>query len=72
MQVVRSVAEWSAGVLTERSIQSAYVHLIENAEHFIYIEVCLKRTSSPHAECQEFELKFFHQVLQTISNFAHK
>ena len=40
MQVVRSVSKWSAGVDTEDSIQSAYLEVIKNAEHFIYIEVC--------------------------------
>ena len=40
MQVVRSVSKWSAGVDTEHSIQSAYLEIINNAEHFIYIEVC--------------------------------
>ena len=72
MQVVRSVTKWSAGVDTESSIQSAYRQLIEDADHFIYIEVCLKHTSSPHADCQEFVSKFLHQVFQTISNYAHK
>ncbi|KAF9448692.1 phospholipase D/nuclease [Macrolepiota fuliginosa MF-IS2] len=38
VQVVRSVSDWSHGVLTEHSIQNAYLKLIEDAEHFIYIE----------------------------------
>ncbi|KAI9060697.1 phospholipase D/nuclease [Trametes sanguinea] len=38
VQVVRSVSDWSHGVLTERSIQNAYIELIQQAEHFIYIE----------------------------------
>ncbi|KAF8641650.1 hypothetical protein AX16_009876 [Volvariella volvacea WC 439] len=38
VQVVRSVSDWSHGVLTEDSIQQAYLRLIEEAEHFIYIE----------------------------------
>ena len=42
MQVVRSVSKWSAGVRTEHSIQSAYLEIIKNAEHFIYIEVCTR------------------------------
>eukprot|EP00742_Colponemidia_sp_Colp-10_P008039 GILJ01008674.1.p1 GENE.GILJ01008674.1~~GILJ01008674.1.p1 ORF type:complete len:1307 (-),score=215.05 GILJ01008674.1:364-4284(-) len=37
-QVVRSVGGWSFGLNTEASIQDAYLHLIENAQHFIYIE----------------------------------
>lgn len=38
VQVVRSVSDWSHGVLTEHSIQNAYIRLIREAEHFIYIE----------------------------------
>ncbi|KAF7358545.1 Phospholipase [Mycena venus] len=38
VQVVRSVSDWSHGVLTEHSIQNAYIQLIQEAEHFIYIE----------------------------------
>ncbi|KAI0071462.1 phospholipase D/nuclease [Panus rudis PR-1116 ss-1] len=38
VQVVRSVSDWSHGVLTERSIQNAYIQLIREANHYIYIE----------------------------------
>jgi len=38
VQVVRSVSDWSHGVLTERSIQNAYIKLINEANHYIYIE----------------------------------
>lgn len=38
MQVVRSVSDWSHGVLTEHSIQNAYIQLINEALHYIYIE----------------------------------
>lgn len=38
IQVVRSVSDWSHGVLTERSIQNAYIQLIQESQHFIYIE----------------------------------
>ncbi|KAL8134057.1 phospholipase D zeta 1-like [Apium graveolens] len=38
-QVVRSVSQWSAGTSqTEDSIHRAYCSLIEQAEHFVYIE----------------------------------
>ncbi|XP_031103467.1 phospholipase D zeta 1-like isoform X1 [Ipomoea triloba] len=38
-QVIRSVSHWSAGTsYTEDSIHTAYCSLIENAEHFVYIE----------------------------------
>ncbi len=40
-QCVRSASFWSCGIRTiERSIQDAYIHMIDNAKHFIYIEVC--------------------------------
>jgi phospholipase D1/2 len=38
VQAVRSVSDWSHGVLTENSIQTAYRQLILEASHFIYIE----------------------------------
>lgn len=39
-QVIRSASQWSAGTSQpEESIHSAYCSLIENAKHFIYIEV---------------------------------
>ncbi|KAG2355827.1 hypothetical protein BDR07DRAFT_1473986 [Suillus spraguei] len=38
VQAVRSVSDWSHGVLTEHSIQNAYIQLINEANHFIYIE----------------------------------
>ncbi|CAF0767503.1 unnamed protein product [Adineta ricciae] len=38
-QCVRSASFWSCGIeKVERSIHTAYIHMIENAEHFIYIE----------------------------------
>ncbi|CAG8624224.1 10142_t:CDS:10 [Funneliformis mosseae] len=39
VQIVRSSAEWSLGLdKVEHSIQNAYVKIIEEAKHFIYIE----------------------------------
>ncbi|THG95529.1 hypothetical protein EW145_g7942, partial [Phellinidium pouzarii] len=38
VQAIRSVSDWSHGVLTEHSIQNAYSQLIMEANHFIYIE----------------------------------
>ncbi|KAJ3834088.1 phospholipase D [Lentinula raphanica] len=38
VQVVRSVSDWSHGVLTEKSIQDAYIQLINESNHYIYIE----------------------------------
>ena len=37
-QVVRSSADWSSGILLERSIQTAYCEIIRNAQHYVYIE----------------------------------
>lgn len=39
VQVIRSAGAWSLGLKeTEKSIQNAYLKLIETSEHFIYIE----------------------------------
>lgn len=38
VQLVRSSAEWSTGMLPEISVYDSYIHAIEKAEHFIYIE----------------------------------
>jgi len=38
VQVCRSISDWSHGYLTEHSIQNAYIQLITEAKHFIYIE----------------------------------
>ncbi|XP_051544488.1 phospholipase D2-like isoform X2 [Myxocyprinus asiaticus] len=37
VQVLRSVDRWSAGTC-EQSILSAYVHIVEKSEHYIYLE----------------------------------
>ena len=38
-QVVRSVSDWSCGTkITELSILNAYIDIIDNSKHFIYIE----------------------------------
>lgn len=38
VQILRSASRWSSGIFTESSILSAYLGLIEEARHFIYIE----------------------------------
>nr|XP_020032464.1 phospholipase D1 [Castor canadensis] len=39
VQLLRSAADWSAGIkYHEESIHSAYIHVIENSKHYIYIE----------------------------------
>ena len=37
-QIVRSCSKWSHGVPTEHSIANAYISVIENSRHFVYIE----------------------------------
>jgi phospholipase D1/2 len=37
-QIVRSCAKWSHGVPVEHSIADAYIQLIRNSQHFVYIE----------------------------------
>ena len=37
-QIVRSSDDWSSGILTDHSIQNAYSEVIENAQHYVYIE----------------------------------
>ncbi|XP_019388279.1 PREDICTED: phospholipase D1 isoform X1 [Crocodylus porosus] len=39
VQVLRSAADWSAGIkYHEESIHAAYINVIENSKHYIYIE----------------------------------
>ncbi|KAI1174654.1 phospholipase [Nemania sp. FL0916] len=38
IQLCRSACEWSSGHPTEHSIANAYIHAIENAQHYVYIE----------------------------------
>ena len=37
-QIVRSCTKWSHGVPTEHSIANAYIEIIRNSQHFVYIE----------------------------------
>ncbi|MCJ1403303.1 hypothetical protein MMC11_006526 [Xylographa trunciseda] len=37
-QVVRSCTKWSHGIETEHSIANAYINIIHDSQHFIYIE----------------------------------
>ncbi|KAL8855467.1 MAG: hypothetical protein Q9198_010843, partial [Flavoplaca austrocitrina] len=37
-QIVRSCSKWSHGVVTEQSIQNAYIDVIQRSQHFVYIE----------------------------------
>jgi len=38
LQLVRSSADWSHGILVEHSIQNAYSEIIRNAQHYVYFE----------------------------------
>ncbi|KAK4054720.1 hypothetical protein OIV83_000644 [Microbotryomycetes sp. JL201] len=38
VQTLRSSADWSHGILTEHSINNAYLQMISEASHYIYIE----------------------------------
>ncbi|CAG8652637.1 2049_t:CDS:2, partial [Paraglomus brasilianum] len=38
VQILRSSSKWSHGIETEHSIMNAYIRLIREAKHFIYIE----------------------------------
>jgi len=48
VQAIRSVSDWSHGVLTEHSVQNAYCQLILEANHFIYIENQFFISSTEH------------------------
>lgn len=37
-QLVRSCTTWSNGTPTEHSVQNAYISVIQNSQHFIYLE----------------------------------
>ncbi len=37
-QIVRSCTKWSHGTKTEHSIADAYINVIRNSQHFVYIE----------------------------------
>nr|KAF6475679.1 phospholipase D1 [Rousettus aegyptiacus] len=46
VQLLRSAADWSAGIkYCEGSIHTAYIHVIENSKHYIYIEVSFARVN---------------------------
>lgn len=47
-QILRSASDWSAGIkYHEESIHNAYVHVIKNSQHFIYIEVFIFTDITP-------------------------
>lgn len=50
VQLVRSCSQWSAGHDTEASIAEAYIEIITNAKHFIYIENQFFITATSNAQ----------------------
>ena len=59
VQMLRSCGEWSIGTpgKTERSIQNAYIKLIETSDHFVYIENQFFITS-----CMVESAQIFNQI----------
>ncbi|RUS23189.1 hypothetical protein BC937DRAFT_90893 [Endogone sp. FLAS-F59071] len=55
VQVLRSSAQWSHDIVTEHSIQNAYIESIRSAQHFIYIENQFFITSTTSAS--NYEIK---------------
>jgi hypothetical protein len=63
-QCVRSVSFWSCGTTTvEHSIQNAYIHMIDSAQYFIYIEVITFNFISLK-KCLFFRINFLFQLLK--------
>lgn len=54
VQVIRSVGDWSLGCPTENSIYEAYIELIRDSKHFIYIENQFFVTQSSSGTLNEF------------------
>ena len=67
IQVLRSVDNWSAGQLHEASVYSAYLHAIEHAEHFIYIENQFFISSQPG-----IFLKVENQIIAALVDRIYK
>ncbi|KAL9118065.1 MAG: hypothetical protein Q9187_005394 [Circinaria calcarea] len=49
-QVVRSCSKWSHNVPTEHSVANAYISIIENSQHFVYIENQFFITATSNAQ----------------------
>ena len=62
IQVLRSVDQWSAEQILESSIYNAYLHSIQNAEHFVYIENQFFISSQPG-----MFLKVQNQILSALA-----
>lgn len=66
-QVLRSVSSWSAGCKSETSIQNAYIRLIGEAKHFVYIEVRIWRFMTCASLNLLFRINSLYQVKKVIS-----
>ncbi|KND02124.1 uncharacterized protein SPPG_02618 [Spizellomyces punctatus DAOM BR117] len=56
IQILRSASQWSAGTPREKSINNAYIDLIRNSKHYVYIEnqffITKFSSPSPHVQHQ--------------------
>ena len=73
VQILRSACEWSLGTpgLTEHSIMNAYIKLIEESDHFIYIENQFF-ISSCEVEGTRMENKIGDALVERIIRAAQK
>ena len=71
-QILRSSSKWSNGLLEkERSIQNAYISLIERSERFIYIENQFLISNPSDDKDYEVKNKVFNALFKRILK-AHK
>ena len=62
VQILRSASEWSLGLIdTEHSIMNAYCKMIEESEHFVYIENQFFITS-----CETMNVKIVNKIGDAI------
>lgn len=71
VQVLRSASLWSLGTKVECSIMNAYVDMIENSDHFVYIENQFFITSC-HVDDTKIENKIgdalFERIVKAFEN----
>ncbi|KAI8381067.1 uncharacterized protein BYT42DRAFT_604106 [Radiomyces spectabilis] len=70
VQVVRSSAEWSLGIVREYSIYKAYMECISKAKHYIYIENQFFITAT-HPEDKLIKNKIGQAIVERIKR-AHR
>jgi len=71
VQICRSSTTWSTGEAHERSIQNAYIELINKAEHFVVIENQFF-ISNPAAEEREISNHIAYAIVQRIIRAAQE